>query len=87
MQDIQQSFSSKFTLSKIQRANAYAMDKSFAPVLTTHMHHFNVNRNELRNENRVKEMTSRVESLKETLDENITLLLKRDVYIDIYSTK
>lgn len=82
MQDIQQSFSSKFTLSKIQRANAYAMDKSFAPVLTTHMHHFNVNRNELRNENRVKEMTSRVESLKETLDENITLLLKRDVYID-----
>ena len=82
LQDIQKSFSSQYSLTKIQRVNAYAMDKSFSPVVTSHMHHFNVHRNELRNENRVKEMTSRVETLKGALDENIKLLLKRDTYID-----
>ena len=82
MQDIQKSFSTKFSPSKIQRANAYSMDKSFSPILISHMHHFNVHRNEMRNENRVNEMTSRVVSLKDTLDDNIKLLLKRDEHID-----
>lgn len=84
LQAIARDFGGKYTKRRIKNANSYALDKDFKPVLRSQMHHYNVHRQQIMQEEnpQIDNLLAQVEDLKSVLGRNLNLLLERDEYID-----
>jgi len=70
-------FTNSFRAGRIARANAYGMDKQFAPNIRTSMHYYNTNHQKLTREQKVQKTLTEIENLKESLGQNIQLVLRQ----------
>lgn len=77
MQQIQEEFAKQNRFRRISSANAYAMDKSFAPNFRSALHYYNVNHGTLKQEDKVKALMAKVEDMKDVMGRNIQLSMKR----------
>lgn len=84
LQAIARDFEARYTERRIKNANSYSLDKEFKPVLRSTMHHFNVHRQEIMQQEHpeIENLLAKVEDLKNVLGRNLNLLLERDEYID-----
>jgi len=67
---------------RIRTANAYAMDKNFAPSMRSSMHYHNINHKELRQEEKVTRLLAQVSDLRDVMGRNLSLILKRGEKFD-----
>jgi len=77
LDDLQRDFAAKYTPNKINRAKAYGMDKAFRPAIEKLAHHYNVNREDMATDQRILQLSSQVESLKNVVGGNIGMILQR----------
>lgn len=62
---------------RIRTANAYAMDKNFAPTMRSSMHYHNIHHKELRQEEKVKRHLAQVSDLRDVMGRNLNMILER----------
>ena len=79
---MQREFTQTFRAGRISRANAYSMDKQFAPNIRTALHYYNINHQKLTQEQKVKKVLTKIESMKEILGQNIQLVLRQTVNLE-----
>lgn len=77
LQNLQEEFTKQHWKSRIKSANAYAMDKSFAPTFRTTMHYYNINQSKLAREEKVTRLMAQVEDMTVVMNRNINLLFQR----------
>ena len=77
LQQIQEEFTRQYRARRIATANAYGMDKSFAPNFRSAIHYYNVNHSKLSQEEKVREIMTQVEDMKTIMGRNIKLSLLR----------
>lgn len=77
LQQIQTEFAKVNRPRRISTANAYAMDKSFAPNFRTALHYYNVNHGKLCKEEKVSKLFAQVEDMKDVMGRNIRLSMQR----------
>eukprot|EP00586_Coscinodiscus_wailesii_P008429 CAMPEP_0172524056 /NCGR_PEP_ID=MMETSP1066-20121228/293985_1 /TAXON_ID=671091 /ORGANISM="Coscinodiscus wailesii, Strain CCMP2513" /LENGTH=271 /DNA_ID=CAMNT_0013307163 /DNA_START=34 /DNA_END=849 /DNA_ORIENTATION=+ len=77
LEEIKSEFKSKYSAQKIRKANAYSMEKAFAPTLRITMHNYNTDPKAGMNE-KILALTSQIDDLKNVLGKNIELVLKKD---------
>lgn len=77
LHDVQLEFSEKFSPLKIERANAYGMQKGFVQTIANQMHYYNTNRLSLAKDHHTSKLSADVDNLKSIMDENIQLIMKR----------
>jgi len=77
LQQIHTEFAKANRLRRISNANAYAMDKSFAPNFRTALHYYNVNHSKLCQEEKVCKILAQVEDMKDVMGRNIQLSMQR----------
>jgi len=85
LEEIHTSFTTKYTPKKIEKANAYAMDKEFSPSMLSLMHAFNSNTysfDEFDPRFRVKKLNAQIQDLSELMGYNISILLQRGENIE-----
>mmetsp|Transcript_11218 Transcript_11218/g.20173 ORF Transcript_11218/g.20173 Transcript_11218/m.20173 type:complete len:282 (+) Transcript_11218:40-885(+) len=82
LQALAHDFGGRYSKRRIRNANSYAMDKEFLPMMRSTMHHYNINRAELRRDEQVNSLLAKVEDLKSVLGRNISLLLEREQQLD-----
>jgi len=87
LEDLQRDFAAKYTPNKINRANAYGMNKAFRPAIEKLVHHYNVNREDLATDKRVLQLSSQVDDLKNVVGKNIGLILQRGESIGQLASK
>jgi hypothetical protein len=80
--NLQKEFTSKYSPSKIEKANAYQFDKAFRKKLSSLMHDCNTNRHSIANDSQASQLNAEVESIKKTIDVNLDLLMKRGVRME-----
>ena len=78
LQAVARDFTARYTPRKINNANAYAMEKDFAPNMRTSMHYYNTNQTRLSRDEEINRLLTKVEDLKAVLGKNLTLLLERE---------
>lgn len=77
LEHVRDEFRSLYKERRIEKANAYGLDKDFGPHLRSAMHYYNTNREKLQRDSTVEDLRLQVESLKVIMGRNITLLLER----------
>lgn len=77
MENLEGEFKKKFSARRIDKANAYGMEKSFSSVMSSALHHYNVNRSSFSTEELVRQRTAQIDDLKTVMGSNINLMLKR----------
>lgn len=77
LQQVQNDFEGKYSYSKIERANAYAMEHGFSRNISKLMHEYNLNRASLGQNEKVAKLTTEIESLKVAMGHNIRFSLIR----------
>lgn len=87
LEDLQRDFAAKYTPNKINRAKAYGMDKAFRPAIEKLAHHYNVNREDMATDQRIVQLSSQVDDLKNVVGKNIGLILQRGESIGQLATK
>jgi hypothetical protein len=70
-------FTKQYRKSRIEKANAYALDKAFTPKVRTAMHYHNVNHKTIAQEERVKKLLTKVDYMKRVMGVSINLLLEK----------
>jgi len=71
---------------RIDTANAYALQKDFAPTIRSVMHHHNVNHTSIAREERVQRLVAKVDDMHKILGKQMDLMLKRERKIDRLKT-
>lgn len=71
-------FTSLYKERRIEKANAYGLDKDFGPHLRSAMHYYNSNSERLRREAKVENLVKQIESMKAVMGRNINLALERE---------
>ena len=74
---VQKEFTKLFKPNRIQKSNAYALDKIFKPNMRSAMHYYNTNHKSLAREESVQKVMAKVQDLKEVMNRNMNLLLER----------
>lgn len=82
LNDVMKDFTTKYTPTKIERANPYGMEKSFSQTISNLMHHYDINRNHLQKDTRIASLHTEVESLQSLMGNNLDLMLKRNEHLD-----
>lgn len=82
-----QEFTKLFKQSRIQRCNAYGLDKIFKPNMRSAMHYYNINHGTLVRDERVQKVMAKVQDMKEVMSRNVNLLLERGENVDSLLTK
>jgi len=84
LQALSRDFGGRYSKWRINKANSYALDKDFKPILRSTMHHYNIHRKDIiREENaQINHLLGQVEDLKSVLGRNLNLLLERDQHLD-----
>lgn len=77
LQQIQQEFSKQNRFRIISMANAYGMDKKFAPNFRSALHYYNINHSTLRQDDKVTAMMAQVEDMKDVMGRSIQLSMRR----------
>lgn len=62
---------------RIRTANAYALDKNFAPTMRSAMHYHNVHHKELRQEEKVTRVLAQVQDIRDVMGRNLNMILER----------
>jgi len=83
LNDVMRDFTTKYSPSKINRANAYGMDKSFSITISNLMHHYQINRNDLQKDKNMAKLHTEVDSLKSVMGDNIDFMLTRRDALDL----
>ena len=58
-------------------ANAYGMDKAFAPNFRSALHYYNVNHDKLRQDDKVTKMMAQMETMKNVMGRNVQMSMRR----------
>ena len=74
---VQKEFTKLFKANRIQKANAYSLDKIFKPNMRSAMHYYNTNHKDWAREESVQKVMAKVQDIKEVMNRNINLLLER----------
>jgi Synaptobrevin len=77
LQQIQTEFAKQNRWRRISTANAYALDKTFAPNFRSAIHYYNSNHSKLRQDDKIRALTAKVEDMKAVMGRNIELSLQR----------
>jgi len=87
LQHIRDEFRSLYKEKRIEKVNAYGLDKDFGPHIRSAMHYYNTNREKFAREAKVEELRQQVESMKLVMGRNINLLLDRGEQLDMLVDK
>lgn len=87
LQHVRDEFRSLYKERRIEKANAYGLDKDFGPHLRSAMHYYNTNREKLAREAKVEGLLEQMESMKLVMGRNINLLLERGEQLDMLVDK
>lgn len=79
---VKDEFRSLYRERRIEKANAYGLDKDFGPHLRSAMHYYNTNSTKFARETKVEALKAQVESMKDVMGRNIQLQLDRGEQID-----
>jgi len=82
LNDIMRDFTAKYTPSKIKRAIAYGMNKSFSITISDLMHYYQINRNDLQKDENMVKLHTEVDLLKSVMGDNVDLMLTRHDALD-----
>lgn len=77
LEHVKTEFTSLYKEKRIEKANAYGLDKDFGPHLRSAMHYYNSNSERLRREAKVENLVKQIESMKAVMGRNINLALER----------
>ena len=77
LEDLRRDFAAMYTPNKISRANAYGMSKSFGPSIEKLSHHYNTNRSDMATDQRLAQLTAKIDDLKNVMGSNIGMMLSR----------
>jgi hypothetical protein len=80
-------FTSLYKEQRIEKANAYGLDKDFSPHLRSAMHYYNSNSERLRREAKVENLVKQIESMKTVMGRNINLALERGENLQMLADK
>jgi vesicle-associated membrane protein 7 len=80
-------FRSLYKERKIEKANAYGLNKDFGPHLRSAMHYYNTNREKLARDAQVADLQDQIESMKMVMGRNINLLLQKGEQLDMLVDK
>jgi len=78
LDDAEAKFTKSYAPYRITKAKAYEMDKKFNKELGKLIHFYNSNRNKMVRQDKVNELLSKTDDLKEVLGRNITMILERE---------
>jgi hypothetical protein len=84
---VMKEFTRLYRARRIERANAYAMEKDFKPHFRSAMHYYNSNHEMLRRDAKIQQLTSKIERMKDVMGENIQLMLRRGETLESMSAK
>lgn len=87
LQHVRDEFRSLYKERRIEKANAYGLDKDFGPHLRSAMHYYNTNHEKFQREAKVEDLRLQMESLKVIMGRNITLLLERGENLEMLVDK
>jgi hypothetical protein len=82
LEHVKTEFTSLYKERRIEKANAYGLDKDFGPHLRSAMHFYNSNGERLRREAKVEDLVKQIESMKTVMGRNIHLALERGENLD-----
>jgi hypothetical protein len=82
LQAISRDFTATFNRRRIDKANAYSLDKQFRPSLQSTMHYYNTHHTELSRDVQINALLAKVEDMKTVMGRNIALLLEREGKLD-----
>mmetsp|Transcript_9354 Transcript_9354/g.20040 ORF Transcript_9354/g.20040 Transcript_9354/m.20040 type:complete len:296 (+) Transcript_9354:218-1105(+) len=77
LEDVQRDFAAMYTPNKINRANAYGMNKAFGPSIEKLSHHYNTNRSSMATDDRLVQLTAKIDDLKDVIGSNISMMMSR----------
>jgi hypothetical protein len=77
LEHVKTEFTSLYKDRRIEKANAYGLDKDFGPHLRSAMHFYNSNGERLRRDAKVEDLVKQIESMKTVMGRNIHLALER----------
>lgn len=77
LNDVIKDFTNKYSPNKVERANAYGMDKSFSKTISKLMNHYEINRNDLKKDERMASLHTTAESLQSLMGNNLNLMMRR----------
>ncbi|CAB9524216.1 Vesicle-associated membrane protein 7 [Seminavis robusta] len=77
LQQIQSEFTKSTRFRRVSAANAYAMDKTFAPNFRSSIHYYNTNHTQLLQDDKIKSLMTAVEDMKVVMGRNIQLSMQR----------
>mmetsp|Transcript_23537 Transcript_23537/g.27790 ORF Transcript_23537/g.27790 Transcript_23537/m.27790 type:complete len:284 (+) Transcript_23537:58-909(+) len=87
LNDVMKDFTAKYSPSKINRANAYAFEKSFSITISNLMHYYQINRDDLQKDESMAKLHTEVDSLKSVMGDNIDFMLTRHDALDLMVKK
>jgi len=87
LQHVKDEFRSLYKERRIEKANAYGLNKDFSPHLRSAMHYYNTNSTKFAREAKVGGLLEQVESMKLVMGRNINLLLERGEQLDMLVDK
>lgn len=76
LEDLQQQFSRMYAPRRIDRAHAHSLEKDFGPSVRSAIHHHNVHHEELKRDQKVQKLLTRVEDFKAVMGRNINLMME-----------
>ena len=82
LNDVQRSFSTKYSPSKVLRAQAYGMDKGFRRYLSELVHNVNTGRSTAGTDGKVLQLRAKVGTLKSLMGDNIEMVARRGDTLD-----
>jgi vesicle-associated membrane protein 7 len=82
LEHVEQEFTKLFKPNRIQRCNAYGLDKIFKPNMRSAMHYYNVNHGTLVRDERVQKVMAKVQDMRDVMSRNVNLLLERGDTVD-----
>jgi hypothetical protein len=82
LEQIQTDFSKKYSKKKVEKANAYTMEKAYSSTLTKTMHHYNVNRTSMARSVKVNELHTKIDDLKKVMAKNIQVVLENTASVE-----
>ena len=82
LEQIQTDFSKKYSKKKVEKANAYSMEKAYSSTLRDTMHHYNVNRTTMARSVKVNELHIKIDDLKKVMAKNIQVVLENTASVE-----
>lgn len=82
LEQVANEFSKRYWSSRVQNAKAMAMDSTFLPTLRSAMHYHNINADKIKQDDKVKHMLAKTDSVQNALGRNLNMLLQNQTKYD-----